>query len=148
MSDETSTMSRRDWKNALSPMELAILREAATEPAGTGPHLHREDAGAYHCAGCGNHLYAATHKFHSGCGWPSFFQAIEPGAIATYVDHSHGRTRTEMRCAQCDGHLGHIFQDAPQTPTGTRHCVNGHALVFVADGEDIRAVLEAHRKRD
>ncbi len=128
-------------------MELAILRHSGTERPGTGRYLHNERAGAYHCAGCGNRLYDGQHKFHSGCGWPSFFQEVEPGALKTVVDHSHGMVRTEMRCARCDGHLGHIFGDAPQTPTGMRHCVNGFALVFVPDGEEPAAVLAAHRSR-
>jgi peptide-methionine (R)-S-oxide reductase len=139
-------LSRADWESLLSPVEYAILREASTERPGTGRYLHNERSGAYHCAGCGSKLYGAEHKFHSGCGWPSFFQAAEEGALKTIVDRSHGMVRTEMRCARCEGHLGHIFPDAPQTPTGTRHCVNGFALVFVPDGEDPQAVLRAHRE--
>ena len=126
-----------DWQVLLSPMEHAILREAATERPGTGPHLAEESPGAYHCAGCGHHLYDAQHKFHSGCGWPSFYQ-----------DSNHGMVRTEMRCARCDGHLGHVFQDAPQTPTGTRHCVNGHALIFVPQGTDPEQAVRTHRDRE
>ena len=142
-------MSRRsdeEWRTLLSPIEYAILRESATERPGTGRYLHNEQAGAYHCAGCGAKLYGAEHKFHSGCGWPSFFQEVEEGALKTVVDRSHGVVRTEMRCASCDGHLGHIFQDAPQTPTGTRHCVNGFALVFVPEGRQVAEVLREHRE--
>jgi peptide-methionine (R)-S-oxide reductase len=140
-----SDLSDADWKALLSPVEFAILRQSATERAGTGRYLGEERAGAYHCAGCGQRLYGAEHKFHSGCGWPSFFDSVEPGAVATHSDTSHGMVRTEMRCSRCDGHLGHIFDDAPHTPTGLRHCVNGFALVFVPDGEDPAAVLAAHR---
>ncbi|MED5369721.1 MAG: peptide-methionine (R)-S-oxide reductase MsrB [Myxococcota bacterium] len=135
------------WQQLLSPTEYRILRHAATEPAGTGRYLDNEEAGMYHCAGCGQALYTAQHKFHSGCGWPSFFDEVTPGAVRTYRDTSHGRIRTEMRCSRCDGHLGHIFQDAPQTPTGTRHCVNGYAVVFVPEGSDVQEVLSAHRAR-
>jgi len=135
-----------DWKSILSPVEFAILRESATERPGTGRYLHNEAAGAYHCAGCGQKLYGAQHKFHSGCGWPSFFQEVEEGALTTHRDISHGMVRVEMRCSGCDGHLGHIFQDAPQTPTGTRHCVNGYALLFVPEGEDVQEVLARHRQ--
>jgi len=135
-----------DWKSILSPVEYAILRESATERPGTGRYLHNEASGAYHCAGCGQKLYGAHHKFHSGCGWPSFFQEVEEGALTTFRDVSHGMVRVEMRCSGCDGHLGHIFQDAPQTPTGTRHCVNGYALLFVPEGEDVQDVLARHRQ--
>jgi peptide-methionine (R)-S-oxide reductase len=141
-----SAMSIDDWRTVLGPLEFSILRESATERPGSGRHLDEERPGAYHCAGCGHRLYDAAHKFHSGCGWPSFFQHVDQDAITTYQDSSLGRVRTEMRCAGCDGHLGHIFQDAPQTPTGTRHCVNGFALVFVPEGEDVVDVMQEHRK--
>jgi peptide-methionine (R)-S-oxide reductase len=133
------------WEKILNPLEYQILRHSATERAGTGRYLDLDAPGAYHCAGCGQRLYDASHKFHSGCGWPSFFQEVEPGALKTIRDTSHGMVRVEMRCARCDGHLGHIFQDAPHTPTGTRHCVNGASLLFVPRGADPRAVFAAHR---
>ncbi len=136
-----------DWRALLDPVEFAILRESATERPGTGRYLDEESPGAYHCAGCGQHLYDARHKFHSGCGWPSFFQEVAQGALTTVVDSTHGMVRTEMRCSRCGGHLGHIFADAPHTPTGMRHCVNGFALLFVPDGEDPAVVLAAHRAR-
>ena len=140
-----TTMTDAEWRELLSPLEHAILREAATERPGTGAWLEEERPGAYHCVGCGQKLYGAAHKFHSGCGWPSFFQEVEAEAIHTHVDTSFGRVRTEMRCAGCDGHLGHIFDDAPQTPTGTRHCVNGFALIFVPEGANVHVVLSDHR---
>jgi peptide-methionine (R)-S-oxide reductase len=143
---DATTLSTDRWRELLSPTEYAILRESATERPGQGRYLHNEEPGAYHCAGCGSRLYGAEHKFHSGCGWPSFFQEAEPGALTTITDRSHGMVRVEMRCARCDGHLGHIFKDAPQTPTGTRHCVNGYALVFVPEGQDPQDVIRAHRK--
>jgi peptide-methionine (R)-S-oxide reductase len=133
------------WKSILSATEYKILRHSATEAPGTGRYLNNEERGFYHCAGCAQKLYAAEHKFHSGCGWPSFYDEVEEGAVKTYVDSSHGHTRTEMRCGRCDGHLGHIFQDAPNTPTGTRHCVNGYAVLFVPDGKDPQEALAEHR---
>ncbi len=142
---DPDSLSIGDWAAVLKPIELAILREAATERPGTGRYLDEERPGAYHCAGCGQKLYDAAHKFHSGCGWPSFFQEVEPGALETVVDRSHGMVRTEMRCSRCRGHLGHIFDDAPHMPTGLRHCVNGYALVFVPRGEQVADVLARHR---
>ena len=134
------------WRAVLHPVEFAILRESATERPGTGRYLDEERAGAYHCAGCGQKLYDAQHKFHSGCGWPSFFQEVEEGALETVEDRSLFMVRTEMRCSRCHGHLGHIFDDAPDQPTGLRHCVNGYALIFVPEGADPAEVLAAHRK--
>lgn len=142
---DPTTLTPAEWRALLHPSEYAILREAATERAFTGRYVDDETAGAYHCAGCGQKLYDGEHKFHSGCGWPSFFQQVEPGALTTHRDLSHFMLRTEMRCARCGGHLGHIFPDAPQTPTGQRHCVNGQALVFVPAGADVADVFRKHR---
>ncbi len=142
---DVQTLSDADWRKLLSPMEHAILRESTTERPGSGRYLKEERPGAYHCAGCGQKLYTGSTKFNSGCGWPSFFQEADPESLKVYRDTSHGMLRTEMRCGRCDGHLGHIFPDAPQTPTGKRHCVNGFALVFVPEDEDAAAVLAAHR---
>lgn len=139
-------LSADDWKAVLTPMEFVVLREHGTERPGTGRYLDEARAGAYHCAGCGQRLYDAAAKFHSGCGWPSFFEQIEEEAIRLYHDTTHGMVRTEMRCSRCDGHLGHVFDDAPDQPTGKRHCVNGFALVFVAAGEDPAEVIAAHRR--
>lgn len=146
--EDPGSLTVDDWKIVLSPIEFAILREHGTERPGTGRYLNEERSGAYHCAGCGQRLYDATAKFHSGCGWPSFFEEVEEGALRLIRDLSHGMVRTEMRCSRCDGHLGHIFDDAPDQPTGKRHCVNGYALVFVPDGEDPAAVIAAHRNTD
>lgn len=143
---DPKTLSDADWKAILTPEAYRILRHSGTERAFTGPHLDSESPGAYHCAGCGQKLYNAQHKFHSGCGWPSFFQEAEEGALNTLTDNTHGMVRTEMRCSRCDGHLGHIFNDAPNQPTGLRHCVNGHALVFVADGADPLEAIQVVRK--
>lgn len=143
---DPKALSDADWRAILPAMEYEILRHAATERPWTGRYLDNEQPGAYHCAGCGNKLYDAAHKFHSGCGWPSFFQEVEPGSLTTHRDRSFGMVRVEMRCARCDGHLGHIFQDAPQTPTGARHCVNGIALVFVPEGRDVGEAIRQHRR--
>jgi peptide-methionine (R)-S-oxide reductase len=144
---DPNDLTDAQWREVLDHEEHAILRHASTERPGTGRYLNEDTPGAYHCAGCAQKLYDAQHKFHSGCGWPSFFQEVEPNALAIHRDTDFGMTRTEMRCARCDGHLGHIFDDAPQTPTGKRHCVNGNALIFVPQGADATEVLRAHRAR-
>lgn len=143
------TLTDAQWKEILSEQEYYVLRMSGTEYAGTGRYLDhgKEDKGAYHCVGCGNYLYDAKHKFHSGCGWPSFNQEVGPGAITEYKDTSHGMVRTEMRCARCDGHLGHIFNDGFDQPTGLRHCVNGTALIFVPEDQDVKDVIKAHREK-
>lgn len=142
---DPNELSVGDWKLVLSPIEFAILREHGTERPGTGRYLDEDRVGSYHCAGCGQRLYDAGAKFHSGCGWPSFFEEVEPGALRLVNDTTHGMIRTEMRCSRCDGHLGHVFNDAPDQPTGLRHCVNGYALVFVPDGADPANVIATHR---
>ncbi len=141
------SLTDADWQQLLQPDEYRILRHAGTERAFTGPHLEEERAGSFHCVGCGAKLYSAEHKFHSGCGWPSFFSEVEPNAISTHRDTSRGMLRVEMRCARCDGHLGHIFEDAPHQPTGKRHCVNGMILVFVPEGESVADTFRKHRAR-
>lgn len=145
--DDPKQYTDAQWRALLSPVEYRILRQAGTELAGTGRYLDHgaDQSGMFVCAGCGNALYPSSKKFHSGCGWPSFFEEVEPGAIVLHRDGSHGMVRTEMRCARCDGHLGHVFDDAPHQPTGKRHCVNGFALVFVPDGRDAADVLAEHR---
>ena len=145
--DEKVRLTDAQWRAILSTAEYNVLRQSGTEYAFTGRYLNNDQKGAYYCVGCGNKLYDAEHKFHSGCGWPSFFQEIEPGSITTITDRSLGMVRTEMRCARCDGHLGHIFADAPDQPTGLRHCVNGTALLFVPEGKDIKQAFREHRAK-
>lgn len=142
-------LTDEQWKAVLSKQEFYVLRRSGTEYAGTGRYLDqgKEDKGAYHCVGCGNYLYDAKHKFHSGCGWPSFNQEVGPDAITTLIDKSIFPYRTEMRCARCDGHLGHIFDDGFDQPTGLRHCVNGTALIFVPEGKDEKDVIKKHREK-
>jgi peptide-methionine (R)-S-oxide reductase len=122
--------SDADWKRELSPEEYAVLREAATERAGTGKLLGEKRVGVYRCRACGNELFRSTTKFESHCGWPSFFEAANSDAVERIEDRSHGMLRVEVRCRRCGSHLGHVFEDAPQTPTGERYCMNSVALTF------------------
>jgi peptide-methionine (R)-S-oxide reductase len=120
--------SDEEWRRSLSPEQYAVLREHATERAGTCALLHEKRAGTFSCAGCGQRLFVADRKFESGTGWPSFFAPLE-GAIGTTVDRTFGMVRTEVHCSRCGGHLGHVFEDGPP-PTGLRYCINGVALTF------------------
>ena len=129
-------ISDEEWRSRLGPDAYAVLREAATERAFTGKYTDTEDPGMYRCAGCGAELFDADTKFHSGSGWPSFWAAAKEGAIEEKTDSTHGMVRTEIVCANCGGHLGHVFPDGPN-PTGLRYCVNSLALdLDPADGSD------------
>ena len=120
--------SDSDWKRDLPPERYRVLRQHGTEPAGTSPLNHEKRKGEFLCAGCGTELFGSDTKYESGSGWPSFYAPV-PGAVETTTDASHGMVRTEVHCARCGGHLGHVFPDGPN-PTGERFCINGAALDF------------------
>lgn len=118
-----------DWKKKLTSEQYRILREKGTEPAFCGLLWGNKKEGAYHCAGCGEKLFESEKKFESGTGWPSFFQPVAREKIREEADLSHGMKRTEVTCAKCGGHLGHVFNDGPP-PTGLRYCINSASLEF------------------
>jgi len=120
--------SDAEWKQTLTPEQFHVLREHGTERAGTSPLNFEKRSGTFTCAGCGQPLFTSDTKFESGTGWPSFYKPID-GAIGSTTDRSYGMTRVEVHCAQCGGHLGHVFPDGPR-PTGERYCMNGVALDF------------------
>ncbi len=124
-------MSDADWRAKLSPERYHVLREGGTERAFTGKLNDQKGTGMYICAGCGARLFESDAKFNSGSGWPSFTTPVEPAAVTQIVDTTHGMVRTEVRCARCEGHLGHVFPDGPG-PEGLRYCMNSASLEFEA----------------
>jgi peptide-methionine (R)-S-oxide reductase len=128
MSGNKIKKTEEEWREALTPEQYRVLREAGTERAFTGELTDRFDPGLYRCAGCGQELFSAETKFHSGCGWPSFSDA-DPDKVVMRDDSSHGMRRTEVLCSNCGGHLGHVFPDGP-LPTGQRYCINSVSLKF------------------
>jgi peptide-methionine (R)-S-oxide reductase len=128
--------TEEQWKAELDPERYAVLRGAATERAWTGELLDEHRSGLYTCAACGQELFKSGTKFDSGCGWPSFYDSVNPDAVELIEDRSLGMVRTEVRCANCGSHLGHVFDDGFGTPTGLRYCMNSLALGFEAKDAD------------
>jgi len=131
-SEITVMKSDEEWQKELTAEQYRVLREKGTERPFTGEYYKHKEEGTYVCAGCGAELFDSDTKYDSGCGWPSFYAGME-GKITTKQDNSLGMARTEIMCAKCGGHLGHIFNDGPQ-PTGQRYCVNSASLDFTSDG--------------
>ena len=126
---ETPPTTEEEWRVRLDPEQFRVLRQAATEAPFTGKYWNEKRSGTYRCAGCGTELFTSGTKFDSGTGWPSFFEPVGDGRVIERQDRSHGMTRTEIVCATCGGHLGHVFPDGPR-PTGLRYCMNSASLVL------------------
>lgn len=124
--------NEEEWSGILTPDQFRVLRQKGTERPFSGEFNDHHSEGIYTCAGCGAELFRSNEKFDSGCGWPSFYQSIDPAKIVETKDSSHGMTRIEVTCANCGGHLGHVFPDGPK-PTGLRYCINSVSLGFKAN---------------
>ena len=134
-SHEPMERSEEEWKETLTPEQYRVLRQKGTEYAFTGKYWNHHADGTYSCAGCGQELFGSETKFDSGCGWPSFYDALDQGSVRFERDTSHGMARTEVLCSNCGGHLGHVFDDGPR-PTGQRYCINSASLGFKPSTDD------------
>jgi peptide-methionine (R)-S-oxide reductase len=123
-------LTEEEWKKKLSKIEYYVLREKGTERPFTGEYWNHKEKGIYKCAGCGTELFSSNTKYASGCGWPSFYDAIDKNKIEEKIDLTHGMKRIEVLCKNCGGHLGHIFDDGPKDKTGLRYCINSISLDF------------------
>jgi peptide-methionine (R)-S-oxide reductase len=130
--------SEEEWKKLLSPTQYYVLRQKGTERPFTNEFDHHFEKGTYACAACGLELFTSDTKFDSGCGWPAFYAAKAGDRVKLTPDNSHGMRRVEVTCSRCDGHLGHIFDDAPDKPTGQRYCINSVSLKFIPAKEETR----------
>jgi len=126
---EKMDLTEEEWRERLTPEQYHVLREAGTERAFTGKYEQNKAAGIYACAGCGTALFSSDTKYNSGSGWPSYTAPVAPDAVEEHTDQTHGMVRTEVRCAACEGHLGHVFPDGPG-PAGLRYCINSASLDF------------------
>lgn len=135
MSDQNNKVVKQEakWREELSPEAYRVTRQGGTEPAFTHPYYGDKTSGTYTCVCCGEPLFSSQTKYESGSGWPSFYKPASAEAISEHTDNSHGMVRTEVRCARCEAHLGHVFPDGPD-PTGLRYCINGVALKKVDGG--------------
>lgn len=139
MTEDKLQLSEEEWRRRLTPEEYTVLREHGTEAPFEGCFVGTKDPGTYVCRACGNPLFPSGDKFESRSGWPSFTRPIEASAITEHEDRSFGMRRTEVRCARCDSHLGHVFPDGPP-PTGLRYCINSVSMNHVPEGEPVRLI--------
>jgi peptide-methionine (R)-S-oxide reductase len=128
-------ITNEEWRKILPPDVFNVAREKGTERPFTSPFEKNKETGTYCCVACGHPLFKSNAKFESGSGWPSFYEPIAKNSLNIYKDNSHGMVRVEVTCGRCDAHMGHVFDDAPQTPTGMRYCINGIVLKFKKEGD-------------